>query len=204
MIGQTMQRRQFLSRVAIWGLAGTATCGVSGCGTLIHAERRGQPHSDRLDWGIVTLDGLGLLLFFIPGVIAFVVDFGTGAIYLPPEAALPAAPPPSPGSGPPTPSQQASLRRPAEMTVVAQDPSVWQRLGLRRVVIPREQLERERLEQIATQCAGQRVSLDDSATRVSVLPCLEHFEEQAQRHRSDRSFGVAVRSFFERFQRRAA
>jgi hypothetical protein len=31
------------------------------------------------------LDGLGLLLFFVPGVIAFAVDFGTGAIYLPPD-----------------------------------------------------------------------------------------------------------------------
>jgi hypothetical protein len=30
------------------------------------------------------LDGIGLLLFFIPGVIAFAVDFATGAIYLPP------------------------------------------------------------------------------------------------------------------------
>jgi hypothetical protein len=32
------------------------------------------------------LDGLGLLLFVVPGVIAFVVDFSTGAIYLPPES----------------------------------------------------------------------------------------------------------------------
>ena len=29
------------------------------------------------------LDGIGLLLFIIPGVIAFAVDFSTGAIYLP-------------------------------------------------------------------------------------------------------------------------
>ena len=33
---------------------------------------------------MVLLDGLGLLLFFIPGVVAFAVDFATGAIYLPP------------------------------------------------------------------------------------------------------------------------
>jgi hypothetical protein len=58
---------------------------VTGCGTLMHPERRYAPNDGRLDWGIVALDGLGLLLFFIPGVIAFAVDFTTGAIYLPPS-----------------------------------------------------------------------------------------------------------------------
>ena len=33
-------------------------------------------------------DGIGLLVFFVPGVIAFVVDFATGAIYLPAEYPL--------------------------------------------------------------------------------------------------------------------
>jgi hypothetical protein len=51
---------------------------------LLHPERRGQPPGGGLDWSIVALDGIGLLLFFIPGVIAFAVDFATGAIYLPP------------------------------------------------------------------------------------------------------------------------
>jgi hypothetical protein len=58
---------------------------VVGCGTILHPERRHQPPGGGLDWGIVALDTLGLLLFFIPGVIAFAVDFTTGAIYLPPN-----------------------------------------------------------------------------------------------------------------------
>src|SRR5687767_12449428 len=58
---------------------------TAGCGTILHTERCGQPHSRDLDWTIVALDGLGLLLFFVPGVVAFVVDFCTGAIYLPLE-----------------------------------------------------------------------------------------------------------------------
>ena len=33
---------------------------------------------------MVILDALGLLIFLIPGVSAFAVDFSTGAIYLPP------------------------------------------------------------------------------------------------------------------------
>lgn len=37
-----------------------------------------------IDWKIAALDGLGLLFFFIPGVIAFAVDFHNGTIYLPP------------------------------------------------------------------------------------------------------------------------
>ena len=48
----------------------------------MYPERRGQ-RTGTLDPGIVLLDGLGLLLFFVPGVIAFAVDFATGAIYLP-------------------------------------------------------------------------------------------------------------------------
>lgn len=57
---------------------------IAACGTLIHPERRNQP-AGRLDPGIVVLDAVGLLLFFIPGVIAFAVDFSNGTIYLPPE-----------------------------------------------------------------------------------------------------------------------
>jgi len=38
-----------------------------------------------VDWSIFALDGVGLILFFIPGVIAFAVDYSTGAIYLPPN-----------------------------------------------------------------------------------------------------------------------
>jgi hypothetical protein len=53
-----------------------------GCGTILYPERRGQ-QAGQLDAGIVVLDALGLLVFFVPGVVAFAVDFATGAIYLP-------------------------------------------------------------------------------------------------------------------------
>jgi hypothetical protein len=56
---------------------------LTSCGTILYPERRGQP-AGRLDVGVIALDGLGLLLFLVPGVIAFAVDFATGAIYLPP------------------------------------------------------------------------------------------------------------------------
>jgi hypothetical protein len=66
---------------------------VAGCGMILHPERRNQPPGGGLDWAIVALDGIGLLLFFIPGVIAFAVDFTTGAIYLPPPGYGEAGPP---------------------------------------------------------------------------------------------------------------
>ncbi len=55
---------------------------TAGCGSLLYPERRGQK-AGRIDPGVAILDGLGLLVFIIPGVIAFAVDFSTGAIYLP-------------------------------------------------------------------------------------------------------------------------
>ena len=55
---------------------------LTGCGTLMHPEREGQ-RGGRVDAGIAVLDGIGLLFFIIPGVIAFCVDFGNGTIYLP-------------------------------------------------------------------------------------------------------------------------
>ena len=55
---------------------------LAGCGTLLYPERRGQV-AGRLDVGVVVLDGIGLLFFLIPGIIAFAVDFGNGCIYLP-------------------------------------------------------------------------------------------------------------------------
>jgi hypothetical protein len=55
---------------------------VTSCGTILYPERRGQA-AGRIDVGVAVLNGIGLLVFLVPGVIAFAVDFSTGAIYLP-------------------------------------------------------------------------------------------------------------------------
>ena len=52
-----------------------------GCGYILYPERRGRT-SGRVDAGVVVMDALWLLLFLIPGIVAFVVDFSSGAIYL--------------------------------------------------------------------------------------------------------------------------
>ena len=53
-----------------------------GCGTIMYPERKGQK-SGKIDAGIAVLDGIGLLFFLIPGIIAYAVDFSNGTIYLP-------------------------------------------------------------------------------------------------------------------------
>jgi hypothetical protein len=53
-----------------------------GCGVLLHPERQGQK-GGRIDPAVAILDGLGLLLYIIPGLVAFAVDFHKGTIYLP-------------------------------------------------------------------------------------------------------------------------
>jgi len=55
---------------------------ITGCGTLLYPERRGQK-TGNIDPGVAILDAVGLFFFIIPGLIAFGVDFTTGAIYLP-------------------------------------------------------------------------------------------------------------------------
>lgn len=67
-------------------LVTVAVLQLSSCGYILHPERRGQT-SGRIDAGIAVLDACGLLFFIIPGVVAFAVDFASGAIYLPPGEA---------------------------------------------------------------------------------------------------------------------
>ncbi len=67
-----------------WGVLLTAAMAVqiSGCGTIFYPERKGQSKG-RIDPTVAILDGIGLLFFIIPGVIAFIIDFDNGTIYLP-------------------------------------------------------------------------------------------------------------------------
>jgi hypothetical protein len=228
-----MQRRKFLSYVVGHCCLGASACGMSGCGTMFHHDRVGQPHTNEIDWKIAALDGLGLLLFFVPGVAAFAVDFYTGAIYVPIEETIPpydngpsGYDPPPPTYGPPTygrpaygppgqapeglplpppitgeqvgpPNPRGPISAPIGTGALPPPP----RLGLRRIAVPVEELRPHSLEQVVSKHMGRPVSLSDQRARVSVLPRIESFDQQARRHRTDRNFGFAIRSFFERFQR---
>jgi hypothetical protein len=56
---------------------------MSGCGYFMYPERRGNHRGGEIDVKVAILDGLGLLFGIIPGVVAYAVDFTSGAIYLP-------------------------------------------------------------------------------------------------------------------------
>ena len=58
---------------------------VSGCGTILYPERRFAEMSNEADLEVIVMDCLWLLAGVIPGVVALLVDYSTGAIYLPPS-----------------------------------------------------------------------------------------------------------------------
>ncbi|GAB3389679.1 polyribonucleotide nucleotidyltransferase [Azotobacter armeniacus] len=72
-------------------LAVALTTQLSACGSIFFPDRRGQIEG-KVDFLVVGLDTIGLLFYMIPGVIAFAIDFTTGAIYLPPGDSYSVAP----------------------------------------------------------------------------------------------------------------
>src|SRR5262245_44673735 len=198
-----MLRRAFLSRLAGWGIqSGVAGCTV-GCGTLFHSERCGRPHGGRIDWAVVALDGLGLILFFIPGVIAFVVDFSTGAIYLP-ETEMPypeyaptwAEPVPTPAYAPPVavPAVESPSEPMLAPAAALHVPARHRRepAGLKRVLVARNELGRQRIEQVVANHAGCPIWLHNADTRISRLPGLDRFANQWRQHDANRNFCLPV------------
>ena len=70
------------SRVIGGVLAVSLFTQLTACGTLFYPDRRGQIDG-RIDPAIAALNAVGLIFYLIPGLIAFGIDFATGAIYLP-------------------------------------------------------------------------------------------------------------------------
>lgn len=132
-------------------LAVTASCFVqSSCGTILHPERIGQPPG-RLDPGVVALDGVGLLVFLIPGAVAFAVDFYTGAIYLPPQYSMK---PSSPGADN------------IEPVTIRVDPHT---------------LTPERVAAVIREQTGREVQLVPGTYRVAPIESVEQLDEAAER-----------------------
>ncbi|MCQ4257089.1 polyribonucleotide nucleotidyltransferase [Stutzerimonas stutzeri] len=70
------------SRVIGGVLAVSLVTQLTACGTLFYPDRRGQIDG-KIDPAIAIANAVGLLFYVIPGLIAFGIDFATGAIYLP-------------------------------------------------------------------------------------------------------------------------
>ncbi|MBP8184483.1 MAG: polyribonucleotide nucleotidyltransferase [Pseudomonas sp.] len=63
-------------------LAASLLSQVAACGTLFYPDRRGQIDG-KIDPAVAAMNAIGILFYVIPGLIAFAIDFTTGAIYLP-------------------------------------------------------------------------------------------------------------------------
>ena len=72
-------------------LVATLLTQVTACGSIFYPDRRGQIDG-KIDPAIAVLDAVGLLFYIIPGLIAFAVDFATGAIYFEPGKTAQVAP----------------------------------------------------------------------------------------------------------------
>jgi len=177
-----MLRRQFVAQALTLGTATATAVSLGGCGTLLHSERLNQPHSRDLDWKIVALNGLGLIFFFVPGVIAFVVDFYTGAIYLPPQYGA---------AKPPLDDEPEQL---VEYRAEGAEP-----VPLEQVAVLAGELNLVAIEREVTQQVGKPVWLSDPAARVTRLETLDQFADNQQRCRTDRAFGLSPRAFLQRW-----
>lgn len=180
-----MDRRDFLTQsLRSLMAAGGASC-LAGCGTILHSERVHQPHSRDIDWGMAALDGLGLALFFVPGVVAFAVDFYTGAIYLPYEAY---------GSAeqPPTEAVARRLPPPPERDYPPQKIAMLHEGGrtFRSIEVGAAELDQQVVEHAVGGYVGQAVQLADPAVRVSPLEHLERFAAVQAECERDPRFGL--------------
>ncbi len=203
-----MQRRQFLKSITTTPIALTPVAlFATGCGSIMYKERVGQPHSHQIDWKVAALNGLGMLFFFVPGVVAFAVDFYTGAIYLPYDEVYTTQPVYTPAQSP-TPAQNWSpSTTPAGSVEGLPTPPPMQQTStgaagsdLRQVHIPRNHINSQTLEHVVANHTGHQISLEDPYTRLSVLDKLDGFQQQHQRHEEDHSFGSTVHSFFARLR----
>jgi len=132
---------------------------LSGCGTLLYPERRGQP-AGRLDWKVVLLDGIGLIFFFIPGVIAFAVDFLNGTIYLPSES-VPVQPPCLSGDAGSQPVSSSGAKPPQ----------------LRSIRVSRSQVTPRGIEKVIAEQAGKKISLEDDTCVTQEFHSIDEFWE---------------------------
>jgi hypothetical protein len=72
---------RWIRNLAVTALLATAAPMLAGCAYILHPERRGN-RGGAIDGGMLVCDILWLLPGIIPGVVALIVDFSNGAIYV--------------------------------------------------------------------------------------------------------------------------
>jgi hypothetical protein len=186
--GSSLNRRQLLKRLFTLSSAG---CGVmlTGCGSVLHSERIHSHHSRDIDWKIAALNGLGLAFFFVPGVIAFAVDFYTGAIYLPPEHY---------GAFNRNSDRLMAARASRTDAIARATPASRQRKtdALQRISVPPKKLNLDTIDRVVSDRLGTQFKTLTPRTRVSDLEALAAFDAQVEKHRNDPELGRPASVFF--------
>ncbi|MDR5906663.1 hypothetical protein [Franzmannia qiaohouensis] len=140
--------RRWLARLVV----ATGVLALVGCGTLLHPERKGQTSGD-IDPRIALANGVGLLFFIIPGVVAYAVDFSNGTIYLPSGHAQ---------------AQVDSMPFEDELDLETLELMLAEHLG-KSVDLDHELLLTERVESLDEALALVRMSGVDDAERLSTM-----------------------------------
>jgi hypothetical protein len=151
-----MHARPLGHRLIALALVLTIAFFSTSCGTILYPERRGQTRGV-IDPGVLLLDAVGLIFFVIPGIVAFAVDFSTGAIYYP---SVPYGPPAAFG-----PTTQ----------------NTFQRADLVEVTVPKEELTQAKIEEVVSQQTGKPVKLNPGQYRAAEISDLNEFGAQAER-----------------------
>jgi F-type H+-transporting ATPase subunit a len=114
-------------------------------------------YANMLAGHMLILTFIGLIFLVIPGLVAFAVDFSTGAIYYPPASY---GPPPAYGP-------------------MSQNPI--QRADLVEVQVPKEELTQAKIEEVVSRRTGKPVTLKPGQYRAAEISDLDEFGDQAER-----------------------
>ncbi len=75
-----MRLRRLIRRGSVLALSAALATQLA-CGTILYPERHGR-RSGAIDASVILMNGVLLLFFVVPGLVAFAIDFHTGSIYL--------------------------------------------------------------------------------------------------------------------------
>jgi len=153
MRGTVLKRHRYLCGL----LALTLLVQSVSCGTILYPERIGQTRG-ALDYKVVALNTIGLLLFVVPGAIAFAVDFYNGTIYLP----------------------NGTYRGQSPDLVASTD---WQTIKL-----PPDVNTREKLQKFLSEETGHSVVLEEETLEIYELKNLPTEAPVSLREKQDQSF----------------
>lgn len=148
-------RRRWLFCSLRGTLAAGAMAAAGGCGSILFPERVGQPRSGPIDWRVVALDGVGLVFFFVPGVVAFAIDFYNGTLFLPSHSVTTLSPSDSP-------TVHQSLKHPPTESLASID-------------LPPGPERRARVEEILTAHVGRPVALEPGSYQTQPLDRIDQF-----------------------------